>query len=239
LARAHKYEAVADGVAAMIVDGSLAPHSPLPSERQLMATYSVSRMTVRAAIAKLIDEGRVYNVHGSGTFVGSTEMFSKAPSLTSFTQDMVARGFSPSSRVLALVRIEADAALARWLNLPVGSECTHLRRLRIADGIPMAIEDMYVPGTILDFDDFDLDGSRSFYEQLARAGHEPYRAEQEILAASLTSEEARLLDVKDGSAALCVERIVSSSKGKAVEYTRALYRADRYSFHTVITREPA
>lgn len=221
----------------MIADGSLPPHSPLPSERQLMASYGVSRMTVRAAIAKLIDEGRVYNVHGSGTFVGSTEIISKSPKLTSFTEDMVARGFTPSSRVQALLRVEADAALARWLNVPVGSECTHVRRLRIADGIPMAIEDIYVPAGVLPFESFEFDGTPSLYAQLARAGHDPFRAEQEILAVSLSAEESRLLEVKEGSAALCVVGVVSSSKGKAVEYTRVLYRADRYTFHTVVTRD--
>lgn len=231
---AHKYETVANGIRE-IISNSLAPHDALPSERELMASYGVSRMTVRAAIAKLIDEGRVYNVHGSGTYVGSIEQFSKTPKLTSFTEDMLSRGFVPSSRPLGLARIEADEELAQRLGIEVGAECTHLRRLRLADDNPMAIEDVYLPCTVLEIEDLRLDSS--LYAQLTESGHEVYRAEQEIEAIVLSEEVSRLLGVPTGSAALSVERVSSSRRGQMIEFARTIYRADRYSFHIAVTRE--
>lgn len=231
---AHKYETVANGIRDIIAN-SLAPHDALPSERELMATYSVSRMTVRAAIAKLIDEGRVYNVHGSGTYVGSIDQFSKTPKLTSFTEDMTSRGFVPSSRPLALARIEADGEIARQLGIPVGTECTHLRRLRLADGNPMALEDVYVPCAVLEIEQLRLD--QSLYAQLTEAGHEVHRAEQEVQAITLDEEGSRLLGVPTGSAALSVERVSSSRRGQLIEFARTIYRADRYSFHLAVTRD--
>lgn len=230
----HKYETVAEAIRATITE-SLSPHDVLPSERELMALYSVSRMTVRAAIAKLVDEGRVYNIQGSGTYVGSVDLFSKAPKLTSFTEDMTSRGHVASSRVLTLERIGASAETARRLDLQAGTECTHLRRLRLADDNPMALEDVYLPGFVLGIGTLDL--SRSLYEQLTETGHAAYRAEQEIQAITLDPEESRLLEVPDGSAALCVERVSSSRHGRLVELARTIYRADRYSFHVAITRE--
>ena len=231
---AHKYETVAAGIRNTIAE-SLAPHDVLPSERELMSVYGVSRMTVRQAIAKLVDEGRAYNIHGSGTYVGSTDLFLKTPKLTSFTEDMTSRGYAASSRMLALTSVSATAEIARSLNLPVESECTHIRRLRLADENPMAIEDVYLPREILALENFNL--AESLYTQLDSAGHELYRAEQEIQAITLDPEQSRLLGVEPGTAALSVTRVSSSRRGQLIEYARTIYRADRYTFQLAVTRE--
>lgn len=231
---AHKYEVVAQAIREMIAS-SLAPHEALPSERELMEIHHVSRVTVRAAIARLIDEGLVYNVHGSGTYVGSREIFSKAPKLTSFTEDMVSRGFTPSSRVLAAYVVDADEDLARRLAVPLGSSCTVLRRLRLADDEPIAIEEVYLPTSVLDLDQLRL--NESLYAQLAKYGHEVIRAEQEITATALDDEQCTLLGVPSGSAALCVLRVSSSRQGRLIEFARDIYRADRYSFRLAVTRD--
>ncbi len=230
---AHKYEIVADGIMKTITE-TLSPHQALPSERELVAVYNVSRMTVRAAIAKLIQQGRVYNVQGAGTFVGSMDI-SKTPRLTSFTEDMVSRGFVPSSRVLGAWLTEANTPIARHLGIEPGDECTHLRRLRLASASPMALEDVYVPRSVLDLADLDL--GRSLYEQLAEAGLEVYRAEQEIRSVALNNEDSFLLEVSPGTPALCVERVSCSQRGKTIEFAQTLYRSDRYSFHFAITRD--
>ncbi|WP_236794376.1 GntR family transcriptional regulator [Amycolatopsis sp. GM8] len=231
---AHKYEAVARGIRELIAS-SLSPHDALPSERELMEIYHVSRMTVRAAIARLIDEGLVYNIHGSGTYVGSRDIFSKSPKLTSFTEDMTSRGFRASSRVLAAYVSEADEELARRLAIPTGSPCTVLRRLRLADEKPIAIEEAYLPTSILDLDRLRL--GESLYAQLAEDGHEIIRSEQEIKAIELDDDQCALLEVPDGSAALCVLRVSSSHQGRLIEFACDIYRADRYSFHLAVTRD--
>ena len=230
----HKYETVASGIRE-IISRSLAPHNALPSERELMTMYGVSRMTVRAAIARLVEEGRVYNVHGSGTYVGSVDSFSKTPKLTSFTEDMTSRGYAPSSHALTLERINVDEEIARRLEIPVGTECTHLRRLRLADNNPMAIEDVYLPRSVLEIEQLHLD--QSLYAQLTASGHEVYRAEQEIQAITLDDDDCRLLAVPRKSAALRVERVSTSRHGQLVEFASTIYRADRYNFHIAVTRD--
>ncbi|SFN39156.1 GntR family transcriptional regulator [Mycetocola miduiensis] len=233
-ARRHKYEIVAAGIRAMITD-SLQPNDALPSERELMEIHGVSRMTVRAAIARLADEGLLYNVHGSGTYVGSPNLFAKAPKLTSFTEDMVSRGHVPSSRVLEISRTDASSKTASRLRLSPGAECTRIRRLRLADGNPMAIETVYLPGDVLPIEDFDA--RVSLYVQLSERGYEIYRAEQEIQAAILDAESSTLLGVPAGSAALEIDRIATDRRGLPIEYARTIYRGDRYSFQMAVTRE--
>ena len=230
----HKYEVVAAGVRETILQ-SLRPHDALPSERDLMVRYGVSRVTVRAAMAKLADEGRVYQVHGSGTYVGSVDSISKTPTLTSFTEDMTSRGHRASSKTLAVLLIEADENIAARLGVPVGTECSHLHRLRLADSTPMAIEDAYLTREILDIDKINLE--LSLYAQLSELGHDVARAEEEIQAITLSPEDSRLLGVLRGSAALSVERVSTSRRGQIIEFARTIYRADRYSFHLAVARD--
>jgi GntR family transcriptional regulator len=230
----HKYEVVAAGIRAMIAD-SLKPNDALPSERELMEIYGVSRMTVRAAISRLADEGLLYNVHGSGTYVGSPDLFAKAPKLTSFTEDMVSRGYVPSSRVLEVSRAAVPPNVAGKLRIESGAECTKIRRLRLADGNPMALETVYLPAEVLPMEYFDV--RSSLYGQLSERGYEIYRAEQEIHAVTLDPESSTLLGVPEGSAALEIGRVAADRRGLAVEFARTIYRGDRYSFQMAVTRE--
>lgn len=230
----HKYEVVAAGIRATIAD-SLKPNDALPSERELMEIYSVSRMTVRAAISRLADEGLVYNVHGSGTYVGSPDLFAKAPKLTSFTEDMVSRGYEPSSRVLEVSRPSAPANVASILRIEPAAECTKIRRLRLADGNPMALETVYLPGDVLPMEFFNA--RSSLYGQLAERGYEIYRAEQEIHAVTLDSDSSALLGVPEGAAALEIDRVATDRRGLPIEFARTIYRGDRYSFQMAVTRE--
>lgn len=230
----HKYEEVAASIRESIAQ-SMSPHDALASERELMAIHGVSRMTVRKAIATLVDEGRVYNVHGSGTYVGSADIFSKTPKLTSFTEDMISRGSVPSSRVLELARVDAPDAVSAALGLAAGAEVTHIRRLRLADDVPIAIEDVYVPVSVLAIESLNL--GASLYEQLREAGHDVFRAEQEIKAITLTDQESQLLEVPAAEAALAVTRVSSSRRGQLIEFARTIYRSDRYTFQLAVTRD--
>ena len=231
---AHKYEQVAASIRDSIAH-SLAPHDALESERELMAIHGVSRMTVRKAISVLVDEGRVYNVHGSGTYVGSADIFSKTPKLTSFTEDMISRGSVPSSRVLEVARMAAPDHVAAALGLRPSSEVTQIRRLRLADDTPIALEEVYLPTSVLETESLNL--GASLYEQLRLAGYEVFRAEQEIKAITLSRADSELLDVAVGSAALSVTRVSSSRKGQLIEFARTTYRADRYTFQLAVTRD--
>ena len=148
---------------------------------------------------------------------------------------MASRGFTPSSRVLAAYVVDADEELSRRLSIPAGSSCTVMRRLRLADDVPIAIEEVYLPAAILTLDQLRLDDS--LYAQLAEHGHEIIRAEQEITATELDVEQCALLEVSAGSAALCVVRVSSSRQGRLIEFARDIYRADRYSFRLAVTKD--
>ncbi|MDI1463454.1 GntR family transcriptional regulator [Catellatospora sp. KI3] len=211
------------------------PHDPLPSERELTSRYEVSRATVREAMRRLEEEGWVYRQQGSGTYVSDPATISKNLALTSFTEDMRARRLTPGSKLLSYTRVPASADVARDLNLSPGAPVIHIERLRLADGSPMCVEQVWVRADILrDADETAVTGS--LYETLAALGAEPHHADQVIAATVVEPRQADLLGVAAFSPALRVTRITFDAAGRAVERGESVYRADRYSYRVTVTR---
>jgi GntR family transcriptional regulator len=218
-----------------LVDGELAPHDKLPTERGLAEEFSVSRLTVRRALDRLERDGRVYRIQGSGTFVKEPRV-TKSVELTSFSEDMRARGMVPGSQVLTSERGPAGDANGWALGLSPQDPVWHLRRLRTADGLPMCLENLVIPAHLIPAG-FEIDASKSLYAELGtRVTFRPDHAKQTIRATVLDEEAAELLGVAPFSAALEVERTVLDPRGVAIELTQSLYRADRYSYELQISR---
>jgi GntR family transcriptional regulator len=229
-----KYEALRAQIEADIRAG-LRPHDPLPSERKLMATYGVSRMTVRQALTLLADDGLVYRVQGSGTFVADPATITKSLTLTSFSEDITARGMVPGSRSQRIERIEADAEVAQDLGLSPGATVVHIERVRTADGSPMCIENVWVPADLLPAE-FGQAPVASLYATFEQLGLTPDVADQTIRATVVDSAQAALLGVAPHSPAFVVSRITYTSDARPVERGRSIYRGDRYDFRVSVQR---
>jgi len=74
---------------------------PIPSERELMSQFDVSRITVRRAINELVNEGYLYTIQGKGTYIKNGRYSQNLLSLTSCTQDIIKLGMKPSRRIIA------------------------------------------------------------------------------------------------------------------------------------------
>ena len=230
---------VRDGIEARYITGS-EPATVLPSERRLAAEFGVARATVRSALAMLRDQQQIRSALGGPPVVVDPRL-TKAPQLSSFTQDARARGWYPSSRVLEAVEETADVTVARDLGLSPGSPVTRVRRLRLADSAPIALEEVWlpqelVPGLVAQ----DLGGS--LYELLAeRYDLVVFRHDRRISAISLDAVHADLLQLTVGAAALFATQIGMDRHGRRLELGRSLYRGDRFDFTTVTfaARRPA
>lgn len=210
-------------------------HTPLPTERDLATRYGVSRNTVRLALDALESQGRVYRVQGAGTFV-SSQIVSKSPALTSFSEDMASRGLRPGSRLLAADVIPATARVATSLALDGGADVIRISRLRTADDRPMCLENVHLPAAVFPgLTDHDLTGS--LYELLRGEYRlELHRAEQAVRAVDLDETRAALLGVVPGSSGLEVERVGLDQRDRPVEATTTTYRADRYEVRFTVRR---
>jgi GntR family transcriptional regulator len=231
------FEAIGATLKREIASGRFAGADVLPGERELSDILRVSRTTLRRAIAGLVDEGVLFHRHGAGTFVRR-----KAPHveqalsrLTSFTEDMRSRGLAASSREIERGVFLPTAEEAMMLGLSPRDNVFRLARLRLADGVPMAIERAAVPARFIG------ESARvgdSLYAALDAEGWLPVRALQRLRAVLLGAADAALLDVPEGSAALDIHRIAYLADGRCVEYTRSFYRADTYDFVAELTLSP-
>ena len=198
----------------------------LPPERDLAVEFGVSRITVRKAIDGLVNEGLLVRRQGSGTFVrGRVEKnFSM---LTSFSEDMRARGRSPRSEWLKRASGTVTPEEALTLRSSPGTPVYRFNRLRFADDAPMSVEYATIVAACLP----SLEAVQSsLYEALEQSGNRPVRALQRLRAVLLTREQADLLCAKPGDAGLLVERVGFLASGRAIEFSQSYYRGDTYDF---------
>jgi len=206
----------------------------IPSERQLSADLGVSRLTLRAALDELAREGYLVRRRGSGTYVRQPKI-SQELTMTSFSEDMRRRGMSPGSQTLSLTRQLAGARLGRFLNVSPGEEIVVVKRLRLADGVSMAIETLHIPSSVVPgVSPEDLAGS--FYELLrSRYGVEIASATQTIEPTVTNEEESAALGVPLHSPAFLFERTSRDENDRTLEFVHSIYRGDRYRIVSELT----
>jgi GntR family transcriptional regulator len=225
-ARGSLYQRLARGLRDAIERGVVKPEESLPAERDLATDFSVSRITVRKALDALVAEGLLVRRQGAGTFVAGRveKQFAK---LSSFTEDMAARGRAVTSEWLMQAEGIVTPDESMMLGLGPGSAVYRFRRIRFADGLPMAIEHSAIPG-------FALDGAEavgdSLYAALEATGNRPVRALQRLRAVLFTPEQSKLLGIEKGCPGLYIERRGFLEDGRAIEATQSWYRGDAYDF---------
>ncbi len=220
------YQQLQRALRGAIENGIIGPDDALPPERDLAEMLGVSRITVRKAIDELVEDGLLIRKQGSGTFV-SNRVEKNFAKLTSFSEDMRARGREPRS--VWLNRAEGTVTPEESLTLrsSPGTPVFRFHRIRYADDAPMALEYATVIASCLT----SLETvESSLYEALERTGNRPVRALQRLRAVLLTAEQAKLLKAQEGEAGLLVARVGYLKDGRAVEYSQSYYRGEIYDF---------
>ncbi len=214
------------------------PGALIPSERELSETYSISRMTTRQAITDLVHEGVFYREQGRGTFVADNRITQQLLRLTGFTEDIQARGQRPSTKVLSAAMRPADTVAAQRLRLEPGQPVFRLRRLRLADDEPLAIEDSQ-----LNFKgcealvEVDLENNSLYRLLETEYGIPLMEAEQELEAGLAGQAEAEILHIPVGSPVLLTRRTTYTDRNRPVEYARSVYCGAKYTFFTHLKRD--
>lgn len=212
-----------------IQSGALSQGDPIPSEEELSRTYQVSRMTARQALHGLKVNGFAFSEKGRGTFVTRPKLEKNVMHLQGFTEDMRQRGMVPSSRILDQSVIYAGDEAREKLRLGADEKVMCLRRLRLADGVPMAIEESNIP--LQRFPGIErVDFARhSLYATLreqygVRVGY----ADEIIEALPALREEAELLTIPNRASILSISRIIFTTQEAPIESACSRYRGDRY-----------
>jgi len=206
----------------------------IPSERELMDRFLVSRSTVREAISALVQEGILEKKHGKGTFIFHKPVEEWLGSITTYNEIVGEMGMKPGTRLLYQGAETAPESVGNTLGV---DKFYKIDRLRYADNIPIAIEKQYYPLDIgLKLKEFDLNNA-AIYDLLELSlGIKLWRADQMITSVQPTREEAELLEIKESVSVLLIERLTYDSSDNLVEYLRGIFRADMYAFRIKLMR---
>ncbi|NPV78315.1 MAG: GntR family transcriptional regulator [Anaerolineae bacterium] len=220
-----------------IESGDLEVGALLPTEMDLVDRYAVSRTTVRQAMQALEYDGYISRTPGKGTFVIRTKLSRGLTRLTSFSEDMQARGESVTSKLLEFKRIEADEISAEKLSLSVGTPLIYALRLRSANGIPVALNVSYIhlpDGIVITREELEEIGS--IFALFDRKQVPPLEADRTIEAVAATEEWARLLHIPVGSPILLVEGVVYTYDRHPIEFHKVISVGDRYKYAVHLER---
>jgi len=220
-----------------IVSGKLAEGEQLPTESELSQEYGVSRITVRQALASLVEEGLLEKRQGRGTFVSKRETVKGTMRLTGFIEDLMAMGIATRVKVLDIDTVPASKAEASQLQVGVGTPVRQVKRLRYVKTTPFSYIINYLPldvGEQLSPSDF---ASGSLLKRLEERCHIELGEAIQVINASLADGYvASLLATNVGAPLLSIERTVYSKTGRPVEYVRTLYRSDLYCYTVKLVR---
>lgn len=226
------YFQIATRIESAILDGNLPPGSRLENEISLGERLNLSRPTVRRALQELVDKGLLVRRRGIGTQVVHGPVKRKVE-LTSLYEDLQRGGQQPETRLLAHESIRADARIAERLSVAEAAPVLHLRRLRLIDGVPLAVMENFLPESMFGLPIDELE-SRGLYQLMRARGTSIRFAQQRIGARPATADESRLLEIDRHGAVLTMDRTAYDSYGTAIEYGHHCYRPDLYSFEITL-----
>ena len=214
-------------------DGRYRVDQALPSERLLSEQLDISRVTARKAIDQLVDQGLVVRRRGSGNYI-APRIEQPLSTLSSFSEQLQQRGYTPRSQWLRRDTMLADADEQLSLGLSPGARVARLERLRFADDIVMAYEVSVIPAAVLPRPELV---AASLYAHLSKSGHLPVRALQHIRAMNADLELATRLEVPEGRAVLFITRVGYLESGQPIELTHSYCRSDHYDFVAELRRQ--
>ena len=225
------YYQLAQSIEHAINTGALAPGDRLENELSLTSRLGLSRPTARQAIQELVKKGLLVRKRGVGTQVVRSQ-FRRDERLSSLNEDLAKAGRTPTTRMLeySVGELDSDIRDAIEAATVTDVEFLKIRRLRLADDVPLAILTNYLPNRF-EITEADLK-SKGLYACLRSLGVNLKIAHQQISARLMTDEEAELLDEETPAACLTVDRIAYDDVGQFVEFGRHMYHAAHYSIQS-------
>jgi GntR family transcriptional regulator len=223
------YYQIQRALMAKINSGELQEGDSLASEEELARVYQVSRMTARQALHSLKTSGYAFSQKGRGTFVTRPKVEKSIMHLRGFTEDMKQRGMVPSSRLIEQTAMRATEELAEKLKIEPGQMVMRLRRLRLADGIPMALEESNVPlGQFPGLEKTNFEKQSLYFILRESFGVRVAWADEVIEALPATREESELLTIPKKACVLSISRTIMTPEEMPIEVAYSRYRGDRY-----------
>jgi GntR family transcriptional regulator len=207
----------------------------IPSERQYMQEYNISRSTVREAINLLVRQGILEKQHGKGTFVSLKPIHDWLGNLSSTTETIRNIGMKPGAKLITHYKTIPPTYIQEQTGF---KEAYFIKRVRYADDIAIGVERHYYPISIgEELIKYDLDNATLYDLVENELGIQFAEADQTISSGQMLPEDMVYLDVPTNTNVLIAERIIRDRAGTVLEMEEAFYRSDMYSFKINLSRK--
>ena len=228
---------VQEALLRLIRERNYQPGEKVPTEAELGQLFGVGRSTLREAIGNLVEQGILQKSHGRGTFLRQLPIVleSGLEELTSVTEHIRKVGAKPSTQRIRVEKIPADERLSQKLQLPQGTSCYWIERVRFADDLPAAYCIDVIPENLL------LDGLKgqvsqnSLFELLSKSGHPVSHTESFITPTLLTQQEFPELN-SESAYFLLFEEVNYDVSGFPVCYSNDYYSSQVFEFKIIRKR---
>jgi len=209
--------------------GLYEPSGKLPSEAELVSRFAVSRITVRLALDKLVEERIVERKQGKGTYVFNKQLRHGLDTLRSFHESLVIQGLHPEMHLLSHQRVNIPDTVKNSFDSGT-SESLLIERLHVVEGQPIAWGKSYLPIALeaLSVDDIERQPSYKLIE--AVIGLQVVRADLGITAQLADELLAERLKVGVGMPLLVMKRLSYLSNGACCDHSVFYIRPERYEF---------
>ncbi|WP_114296324.1 GntR family transcriptional regulator [Anaerobacterium chartisolvens] len=232
---APKYYIVKKKILEMIDREEVGPDGMVPSERELMSMFEVSRITAKKAVDDLVKEGYLYRIQGKGTFIKNDTLNQDLVSITSCTEDIAKMGMTPSKQLLAAEVMAADQARMRKLQLCRGDKVFMVKRVYSADNHPLNLTTTYLPCKLFPgIEGYDF-GAESIYHVLeSKYNTRITKATRTIEAVLAADEVSEILKIDEGEPILLFRAVtlgIVNGKEIPIETFKSYYRTDKLKFY--------
>ena len=231
------YAQLANLIRQKISQGQFQIGDLLPTEKEICGELEVSRSTVRKAFSLLEAEGQVIRKRGKGTYVVKPKLKRGLNSLYNFSTEMRMLGLTPRSELISFEIVKPSFNVATQLNIGTEEYIYQIKRLRIADDIPMLLETAHIPQKYCpQLSVHNL--TDSLYTMITEhTGAEPMEAVETYDATIITEQQAKLLQCSAGAPAFKIKRVSTNTMGNVFEVTNIIAPGERNRYQITLKKE--
>ncbi|WP_067841434.1 GntR family transcriptional regulator [Amphibacillus sediminis] len=229
------YKQIANKLKNDILNSGLEHGDAIPPESKLVKMYEVSRVTIRQALKILIDEGLLYSVQGSGTYISHDKIQHNIFRLQGFTEEMGALDNTPSNEIIEFKLMLPPSDVKEILTLSEDKQVYYIKRLRLADKEPLILEESYLPVEL--FPDLSVEVmKKSKYDYIEKKGHVIDKRYGELVPILPNEELKQIFNLNEHQPLLFLKAFATFQDGLTFEYSNVYYHPNKYAFKFISTK---